>query len=160
MLVFLYKMYVHPQLEYCVQVWNPFLAKDIDLLEKVQRHATKCLHSLSNLSYEEWLERLDLYSLFCRRQRGDLIEVFQILNRYYNIEPSVFFTINNSSTDREYQFKSFKEFSRLLIRQHFFTNRVVNHWNSLPNWIVSAPTVATFKQHLDDFWYQSGYGHS
>ena len=49
MLVFLYKMYVHPQLKYCVQVWNPFLAKDIDLLEKVQRRATKCLHSLSNL---------------------------------------------------------------------------------------------------------------
>ena len=63
MLVFLNNMYARPQLEYCVQVWNPFLAKDIDLLERVQRHATKCLHSLSNLSYEERLGRLDLYSL-------------------------------------------------------------------------------------------------
>jgi len=101
MLVFLYKMYVCPQMEYCVQVWNPFLAKDIDLLEKVQRRATKCLHSLSNLSYEEWLGRLDLYSLFCRRQRGGLIEVFKILNRYYDIKPTVFFTINNSSTPKD-----------------------------------------------------------
>ena len=64
MLVFLYKMYVRPQLKYCVQVWNPFLVKDIDLLEKVQRRATKCLHSLSNLSYEELLGRLDPYFLF------------------------------------------------------------------------------------------------
>ena len=146
-------MLICPQLEYCVQVWNPFLAKDIDLLEKVQRRATKCLHSLSNLSYEEWLGRLDLYSLFCRRQRGDLIEVFKILNRYYDIEPTVFFTINNSSTTSGHQFK-------LLIRQHFFTNRVVNLWNSLCSSIVLAPTVATFKHRLDDFWYQSGYGHS
>ena len=66
MLVFLYKMYVHPQLEYCFQVWNPFLAKDIASLERVQRCATKCLQSLLNLSYEERLGRLDLYSLFCR----------------------------------------------------------------------------------------------
>ena len=142
MLAFLYKMYVCHQLEYCVQVWNPFLAKGINLLEKVQRHATKCLHSLSNLSYEERLGRLDLYSLFCRRQRGDLIEVFKILNRYYDIEPTVFFTINNSSTTRGHQFKLFKEHSALLIRQHFFPNRVVNLWNSLPSSIMLAPTVA------------------
>ena len=54
MFIFLYKMYVRPQLEYYVQVW-PFLAKDIDLLEKVQSRSTKCLYSLSNLSDEEQL---------------------------------------------------------------------------------------------------------
>ena len=54
-LVFLYKMYVRPHLEYCVQVWNPYLARDIDILEKVQRRATKCLDGLSDLSYEDRL---------------------------------------------------------------------------------------------------------
>jgi len=49
-LVFLYKMYVR---EYCVQSWYPYLAGDIDILEKVQRHATKCLQGLTHLSYEE-----------------------------------------------------------------------------------------------------------
>ena len=39
----------------------------------------------------------------------------------------------------------------MIIRQHFFTNRVFNLWNSLPNSIVSAHTVAIFKQNLDDF---------
>ena len=126
-----------------MQVWNPYLAKDIDVLEKVQRHATKLLHGLS---YEDRLERLDLYSLFCRRQRGDLIEVFKILNNYYDIEPSTFFTINNSSITRGHQFKLFKVRSRLMIRQHFFTNRIVNLWNSLPSSIVTAPTVQVLIQ--------------
>ena len=83
-------------------------------------------------------------------KEGDLIKVFKILNRYYEIEPTVFFTINNSSTTRGHQFKLFTERSRLLIRQHFFTNRVVNLWNSLPSSIVLAPTIAAFKQRLDD----------
>ena len=62
MLVFLYNLdvhlYVQHHLEYCVQVWNPYLARDIDILEKVQRQATKCLDGLSDLSYEDWLQKI------------------------------------------------------------------------------------------------------
>ena len=72
LLSFLYKMYVRPHLEYCIQVWSPYLAKDIDLLEKVQRRSTRLLPSLRDLPYETQLERFGLYSLYCRRQRGDV----------------------------------------------------------------------------------------
>jgi len=34
-----------------------------------------------------------------------------------------------------------------------FSHRVVNKWNSLPNWIVSANTTNTFKARLDKFWH-------
>ena len=85
MFIFLYKMYVWLHLEYCVQFWSPYLAKDVDTLEKVQRHATKCLQGLAHLTYESRLETLDLYSLYCRHQRDDMIETFKILKRYYGL---------------------------------------------------------------------------
>ena len=156
LLTFLYKMYVRPHLEYCIQVWSPYLAKDIDLLEKVQRRATKLLPSLFDLPYETRLERLGLYSLYCRRQRGDLLETYKILNGYYDINPTSFFTLSNTG----HHGKLFKFRSRLLVRHNFFTNRVVNLWNSLPADVISAPTVALFKKNLYDLWRTTRYGYS
>ena len=153
-------MYVRPHLEYCVQVWCPYLAKDIDILEQVQRRATRILRRLSKLPYDTRLLKLGLYSLYCRRQRGDLIEIYKILNRYYNVEPSKFFTLSTTVTTRGHPFKLFKHRSRLLVRHNYFTNRAVNLWNSLPGSVVTAPTVAIFKRQLDDFWKNIGYGHN
>ena len=75
-LVKVYKTYVRPHLEYCVQVWSPFLVGDIDALERVQHRATKLIPSIANLPYEQRLKILILQSLFARWLRGDLIETY------------------------------------------------------------------------------------
>ena len=48
----LYKTIVRPHLEYCIQAWRPYRKKDIDILDRVQRRATKMIQKLRNISYE------------------------------------------------------------------------------------------------------------
>ena len=72
----LYKTIVRPHLEYCIQAWRPYRKKDIGILERVQRRATKIIQKLRNSSYEMRLRECGLTTLETRKLRGDQIEVF------------------------------------------------------------------------------------
>lgn len=150
-IVRLYKTLVRPKLEYCVQAWNPFLKKDIEVLEKVQKRATRLVAGYQNYSYEQRLRFLDLQPLDVRRTRGDMIEVFKLIKGIDCIKPDKFFTIIGNSRLRGHQYKMAKSRSRLEIRKHYFSNRIVDAWNALPEYVVSAESVNVFKARLDKF---------
>ena len=121
---------------------------------------------LANLPYESRLRELGLYSLYCRRQRGDLIEVYKLLHGYYDADWSRYFTLSSVHSTRGHCMKLFKKQSRLMLRSNFFTQRVISTWqrvistwNSLPDEVVLSPTTSTFKASLDSHWFDIGHGY-
>ena len=91
LIVPLYKAIVRPHMAYCIQAWSPYLRKDIDMLENIQRRATELIPGLRDIIYEERLKECGLTTLESRRLRGDQTEVFKILNGYENIDSNIFF---------------------------------------------------------------------
>ena len=147
----LYNALVRPHLEYCVQFWSPYYRKDIDKLERVQRRVTKLIPRLRNKPYEERLKELNLFSLSKRRLRGDLIEVFKMFRGFDNVNINDYVVVDRTSTTRSNGFKINGKHFRSEEAKHFFFNRIVNVWNSLPAHVVNSNTVATFKTRLDKY---------
>ena len=147
----LYKSYVRPHLEYCVQAWSPHFKKDIECLEQVQRRATKLISSFKNVSYEDRLRKLKLTTLEKRRLRGDLIETFKLITDRENVDKHQFFDICTSAyKSRGHQYKLSVKRNRLTTRTAFFSQRVVSSWNRLPESVVTATSVNMFKNRLDN----------
>ena len=148
----LYKALIRPHLEYGNVVWYPQFAKDINAIEGVQRRATKLIPSLKDLTYKERLQELKLPTLVHRRMRGDMIDTYKFLSGKYNVATDMF-TLAGYQGTRGHSLKLDKPTAkRLDIRRNFFSHRVVNTWNSLPEEVVSAPTVNAFKNRLDRAW--------
>ena len=152
----LYKGLVRPNLEYAATVWSPHLKGDIRKLESVQRRATKQLNDFKNLDYDERLKKLKLPTLIYRRLRGDMIEVYKILTKKYDplvcdILP-LHTTHYPNSCSRGHSKKLLKRSHSLDLRKFSFSMRTTDIWNSLPERVVSAPSIYAFENRLDRLW--------
>ena len=47
----------------------------------------------------------------------------------------------------------------IIVKAHIFSNRIVDHWNSLPEYVINAESTNSFKNRLDNYWKMTGYGY-
>jgi len=119
----------------------------------VQNKATKILPVLKRLPYSEKLKACQIPTLHYRRIRIDMIETYNIITGKYQgcVAPSLIkeeIYVTRGTDLRLQQLRVGYD-----LRKFGFSNRVVNKWNSSPNWVVSANTTNTFTARLDKFWH-------
>ena len=103
---------------------------------------------LKELPYETRLHSLNFQTLEMRRIRGDLIEVFKIMDGFERLHWKLLFTPAVYEGTRGHSMNLQKETVRLNVRKHFFIQRVINYWNALLQSTVSANSINGFKDQL------------
>ena len=105
---------------------------------------------MNNIVSYERLRVLNLTTLAERRIRGDLIETFKIMN---NIVPYCrgIFDVGQSGVNIISKTSSHSDSAIRKCRNSYFSNRVHEYWNKLPNYCKSSCSVDAFKSNLDRF---------
>ena len=150
-LIWAFKVFVRPILEYASPVWSPHHLCDIDLVESVQRRFTKSIGALFSLSYHERRRMSGLDSLELRRLRADLYLTHSLLHRRVDFEFCNFFELQTGNRTRGHSLKLVVGNFRTDCRKFFFTNRVIKVWNALPDDVVRTSSLCAFKRKLSEF---------
>ena len=145
----LYVALVRPILEYGHVITYPRLKKSSELLEGIQHRATKMVPQLKDLDYTTRLRKMNLQSLYYRRDRGDMIECYKMTHNKYDISPIL---QKGDNSIRGHSLKLKMQASSKEVRHNYFSIRSVNNWNSLPEEVVTAPSIDAFKSRLDKHW--------
>jgi hypothetical protein len=148
----LYIQYVRPHLEYAVAAWAPWYESDKECLEKVQRRAVKMISGLKATSYEDKLKELGITTLEERRRYLDMIQTYKVLTGKDNVDRATWFDMASTGLRATRQaadpLNIRPKAARLEVRRQFFSQRVVEDWNGVPEQVKSAVSVTGFKNGL------------
>ena len=148
---------VRVHLDYAMAVCHPYKIKHKIALKNIQRRATKELPGMRDLSFIERLKLLKLPTLAYLRLRGDMIEVYKIIHNIYDHEYVPNLLRNNEISQRTGNkgpsLRLFTQRAKLNLRKNVFPIRITEPWNRLPDTVVTAKSLESFKTRLYKFWY-------
>jgi len=144
----LYNAMVRSRLDYASSVWSPWQLGQIEMIEKIQKRATKMLRECQDMTYIERLKYLNMTTLKFRRIRGDLIILFNVCSQGINNSGPTFQFVEDSRT-RGHNRRLIRPNFKINLRKYFFSCRVIPIWNSLPIEVVNAKCINEFKNKFD-----------
>ena len=150
----LYGTFVRPHLEYAQSVWSPKLRKHINLLEGVQRRATRLVKLYRNLPYEERLRKLELPTLEFRRSFCDMVQVYKHLH-FYDKDTIPKKLTPRPRPNRRHKDELLPNFAIDGFRgpqTKSFYYRTIPTWNKLPAEVIAADSIKDFKEKLNEAW--------
>ena len=139
-----YKAYVRPTLEYCCSVWDPSQQKQIDQLEMVQRRAARWVLSDygPQSSVSKMLQQLHWQELAYRRQHQRLLLLYKIIHSLVLIKRDQYLRVQRNGIHIQ-NIHATQQY-----HQMSFFPRTIREWNSLPDKVLKAPTLDSFKSGL------------
>jgi len=141
----LYLALVRLHLELCVQFWAPHYKKDIEVLEHVQRRATKLVKGLQNKSYKGGWGNWGCLAW----RSGDLIALSNYLQGGCSEAGVGLFSQVTGNSTRGNGLKLHQGRFSLDISKNFLTERAVKHWNRLPSEVAESPSLEVSQRRID-----------
>ena len=152
----LYPAFVRSHLEFSQVVWAPWKRAQIRQIEAVQERATKMVEKLGSLEYTDRLKALKLTTLSFRRLRGDMIEAWKHINVYSTgTRPANFQLVQRPIRSTRHPLQLYPpapKDGRTGVQANNFYFRIATTWNALPAEVVTADTLNSFKNRLDNHW--------
>lgn len=151
----LYIALVRSCLEYYSSVWNGTTQRNILILERIQRAATRYILQRPEFNYKERLLELGILPLTFRREYLDLCMFFKCMKNVYdfNISDHITFTnVNKQATRSTIDGIKLKiPVTKTLMYQKLYFNRIVFLWNKLPLDIRCQTKFNLFKSRLHSY---------
>ena len=137
--------YVLPTLSYCSPIWSPYLKRDINVLENVQRRFAKRISGFKSLPYDERLLTLNALSLSDRRLYTDMVTVFKFLHGQVNCSATDVGLVLTTSLTRGNGSRLFQRRPANRTCANLFSFRSASEWNKLPAAVINCTSLRLFK---------------